>query len=323
MSAADSPTPVDSAHARTDSAHSRVDSAQNPTDSAPVKELSAKEAKKRRRREPPPDPEPLPGLVDAHTHLAACGGRDPESVRAILDHADAVGVGQVITVADDMIDARWAVDAARWDERAFAAVALHPTHAGDLDDAARAELEQMATDPQVVAIGETGLDYYWPGRSESAAEPAVQKDAFAWHIDLAKRVGKPLMIHNREADRDLLDILAAEGSPDVVIMHCFSGDRNVARECIDRGYLLSFAGTVTFANAAELREAARLVPVEQILVETDAPFLTAHPYRGQPNQSYCLPYTARGLADIRQTDDVTMARQLGVNARRVYRLPLR
>ena len=265
----------------------------------------------------------MPGLVDAHTHLAACGGRDAASVAQILDHAEAVGVGQVVTVADDMIDARWAVQAAHWDDRAFAAVALHPTHAGDLDDAAKAELEQMVADDRVVAVGETGLDYYWPGKSESAAAPEVQRDAFAWHIDLAKRVGKPLMIHNREADRDLLDVLAAEGEPDTVIMHCFSGDLSVARECVERGFMLSFAGTVTFANAEQLREAAAFVPSNQILVETDAPFLTAHPYRGQPNQSYCLPYTARGLAKVRGVDDVELAVTLGENARRVYALPLR
>ncbi|MFW0795608.1 TatD family hydrolase [Gordonia sp. CPCC 205515] len=284
---------------------------------------SNKAARKRRRREPPPDPSPLPGLVDAHTHLAACGGRDPESVRAILDHAERVGVGQVVTVADDMVDARWALDAARWDERAFAAVALHPTHAAELDDAAKAELETMVADPRVVAVGETGLDYYWPGKSETCAGPDVQAEAFAWHIDLAKRIGKPLMIHNREADHDLLDILAAEGAPGTVIMHCFSGDQNVARECVDRGYLLSFAGTVSFANAGELREAARLVPDEQLLVETDAPFLTPHPYRGQPNQSYCLPYTARALAQIRDTDESEMSHILGRNARRAYAMPLR
>lgn len=284
---------------------------------------SNKAARKRRRREPPPDPTPLPGLIDAHTHLAACGGRDPEAVREILDHAERVGVTTVITVADDIVDARWAVDAARWDDRAYAAVALHPTHAADLDDAVKTELEQMLADPRVVAVGETGLDYYWPGRSESAADPAVQAEAFRWHIDLAKRIDKPLMIHNREADRDLLDILAAEGAPDTVIMHCFSGDLNVARECIDRGYLLSFAGTVSFSNAEELRAAARLVPDEQMLVETDAPFLTPHPYRGQPNQSYCLPYTARTLAAARGIDDEEMARILGENARRAYRLPLR
>lgn len=286
-------------------------------------ELSAKEIRKRQRRMPPPDPEPLPGLVDAHTHLAACGGRTEEDVRAILDHAEAVGVQQVVTVADDMVDARWAVAAAHWDERAFAAIGLHPTHAGDLTEDARAELEEMAADPRVVAIGETGLDFYWTTRSEDCADPAVQRDAFAWHIDLAKRSGKALMIHNRDADRDLLDVLAAEGAPETVVMHCFSGDREIARECINLGYVLSFAGTVTFNNSAELREAALIVPDGQILVETDAPFLTPHPYRGQPNQSYCVPYTARALATLRGVSDEQMALILGANARRVYSLPLR
>ncbi|WJG14742.1 TatD family hydrolase [Gordonia sp. Swx-4] len=289
---------------------------------APAETLSNKAAKKRRRREPPPDPTPLPGLVDAHTHLAACGGRDAESVRAILDHAQAVGVDQVVTVADDMVDARWAVAAAEWDHRVYAAVALHPMHAGDLDDETAAELEQMVRHPRVVAVGETGLDYYWPGKSDDCASPEVQHETFRWHIDLAKRVGKPLMIHNREADRVLLDILAAEGAPETVIMHCFSGDRNVARECVDRGYILSFAGTVSFANADELRVAAELVPDEQILVETDAPFLTPHPYRGQPNQSYCLPYTARAIAEVRGVSEEEIARLSGANARRAYNIPL-
>ncbi|WAC54516.1 TatD family hydrolase [Gordonia sp. SL306] len=295
----------------------------NPEGRGSAETESNKAARKRRRREPPPDPAPLPGLVDAHTHLAACGGRDPDAVRAILDHAESVGVQQVVTVADDMVDARWAMDAAQWDHRAFAAVALHPTHAAELDDDAKAELEQMVADPRVVAVGETGLDYYWPGKSESCATPAEQAEAFGWHIDLAKRIGKPLMIHNREADRDLLDILAAEGAPESVIMHCFSGDLNVARECVERGFILSFAGTVSFANAEELRAAAEIVPDDQILVETDAPFLTPHPYRGQPNQSYCLPYTARALARVRGVDDAAMAGILGANARRVYGLPLR
>ncbi|QKT06485.1 TatD family hydrolase [Gordonia sp. X0973] len=275
---------------------------------------------KKSRREPPPDPAPLPGLVDAHTHLAACGGRDADAVTAILDRAAAVGIDQVVTVADDMVDARWAVAAAEWDGRCYAAVALHPMHAGDLDDESAAELEQMATHPRVVAVGETGLDYYWPSRSEDCAPPQVQERAFRWHIDLAKRVGKPLMIHNREADRDLLDILADAGAPETVIMHCFSGDAAIARECVDAGYFLSFSGTVTFTNAASLQEAALLVPDEQILVETDAPFLTPHPYRGARNESYCLPYTARFLAGLRGVSDEEMAALLGDNARRIYHI---
>ncbi|WOC11498.1 putative metal-dependent hydrolase TatD [Gordonia sp. MP11Mi] len=280
-------------------------------------------SKKDRRKTPPPDPVPLPGLIDAHTHLAACGGRTAEAVRAILDHAEAVGVSHVVTVADDMVDARWAVAAAHWDPRAYAAVGLHPTHAADLDDTARAELEEMVTDERVVAVGETGLDYYWTSRSDDCADPATQRDAFAWHIDLAKRTGKALMIHNRDADRDLLDVLAAEGSPDTVVMHCFSGDRHIAAECVDRNYYLSFSGTVTFGNSDELRVAADVTPAELMLVETDAPFLTPHPYRGQPNQPYCLPYTARVLASVKGFDDHEMAAVLAANTRRAYSLTLR
>ncbi|MCF8612168.1 TatD family hydrolase [Gordonia sp. HY285] len=280
-------------------------------------------SKKDRRKTPPPDPAPLPSLIDAHTHLAACGGRTAEDVRAILDHAEAVGVSHVVTVADDMVDARWAVAAAHWDPRAFAAVGLHPTHAADLDDAARAELEEMVVDERVVAVGETGLDYYWTTRSDDCADPATQRDAFAWHIDLAKRTGKALMIHNRDADRDLLDVLAAEGSPDTVVMHCFSGDRRIAAECVDRNYYLSFSGTVTFNNSDELRAAADITPAERMLVETDAPFLTPHPYRGQPNQSYCLPYTARALASVKGLDDEEMAAVLTANTRRAYAVTLR
>ncbi|ORM28723.1 TatD family hydrolase [Williamsia sp. 1135] len=298
-------------------------SEQAPAQQADAEEKSNKQLKKERRRTPPPDPEPLPTLIDAHTHLAACGGRDPESVTQILDHAEAVGVRAVVTVADDIVDARWAVDAARWDDRAYAAVALHPTHAHQLDAAAKAELEQMLADPRVVSVGETGLDYYWPGKSDECATVPQQHEAFAWHIDLAKRVDKPLMIHNREADRDLLDVLEREGAPETVIMHCFSGDENIAAECVERGYLLSFAGTVSFKNSTTLQAAARLVPDHLLLIETDAPFLTPHPYRGQPNQPYVLPYTARALAEVRGCPPEHVARSVTENAIRAYRLDLR
>ncbi|OZG30983.1 DNAase [Williamsia sp. 1138] len=295
---------------------------QAPAQTADAEEKSNKQLKKERRRTPPPDPEPVGALIDAHTHLAACGGRDPEAVTQILDHAESVGVRAVVTVADDMVDARWAVDAARWDDRAYAAIALHPTHAHQLDDAAKAELEQMLADPRVVSVGETGLDYYWPGKSDDCATVPQQHEAFAWHIDLAKRVDKPLMIHNREADRDLLDVLEREGAPETVIMHCFSGDENIAAECVERGYLLSFAGTVSFKNSTTLQAAARRVPDHLLLIETDAPFLTPHPYRGQPNQSYVLPYTARALAEVRGCPPEHVARSVTENAIRAYRLDL-
>ncbi len=274
----------------------------------------------RQRREPPPLPEPLSPLIDAHTHLDACGAHTAADVKAVLDRAGAAGVRAVVTIADDLDAARWAVDAAEWDPRVYAAVALHPTRADALTDEARAELERLSAHPRVVAIGETGLDLYWPGRLEGCAEPAVQREAFAWHIDLAKRTGKPLMIHNRDADDDVLDVLRAEGAPETVIFHCFSSGPAMARACVDAGWLLSLSGTVSFKNARELREAASLIPAEQLLVETDAPFLTPHPFRGAPNEPYCLPYTIRALADVVGRAPEEIAEQTSATAERAYGL---
>ncbi|GAB0103848.1 TatD family hydrolase [Nocardia sp. JMUB6875] len=270
------------------------------------------------RRPAPEPPQPLSPLIDAHTHIDACGATDPESVAALVERARAVGVREIVTVADDLEAARFAVRAANWDDRVYAAVALHPTRANHLDDAAKAELEQLAADPRVVAVGETGLDYYWPGKLDGCAEIEDQVEGFRWHIDLAKRLGKPLMIHNREADHDLLTVLLDEGAPETVIFHCFSSDANMAQACVEEGYVLSFSGTVSFKNAHELREAAKLVPDELILVETDAPFLTPHPFRGAPNESYMLPFTVRALAELREQDPVQLAKITTANARRVY-----
>ena len=274
----------------------------------------------RRQGEPPPIPDPLAPLVDAHTHLDACGATDAGDVHAILDRAEAAGVGAVVTIADDLASARWAVQAADWDPRVYAAVALHPTRANALTEEARTVLERLAEHPRVVAIGETGMDMYWPGRLQGCAEPAEQREAFAWHIDLAKRTGKPLMIHNRDADTDVLDVLRAEGAPETVIFHCFSSGAEMARTCVAAGWLLSLSGTVSFRNAHELRKAAALIPPQQLLVETDAPFLTPHPYRGAPNEPYCLPYTVRALADIVGRPAETIAEESSATAERAYGL---
>jgi TatD DNase family protein len=268
------------------------------------------------RREAPPPPEPLAApTVDSHTHLDACGCVGPADVAAAMDRAAAVGVTRAVTIADDLASARWAVQAAHWDDRVVAAVALHPTRTAALTEDDHAEIERLARDPRVVAVGETGLDYYW-----DHSPPAAQQESFRRHIDLAKRLGKPLMIHDRDAHEDVLRILRAEGAPETVVFHCFSGDAAMARRCADAGYVLSFAGPVTFRNARTLHEAAIVVPEDQLLVETDAPFLTPHPHRGRANEPYCLPWTVRGLAALRGVPDEQLAASAGRNAERVFRL---
>ncbi len=273
-----------------------------------------------KKREAPPVPEPLGSLVDAHTHLDACGATDEASLRTIVDRAASAGVGTIVTVADDLAAAELAVRLAHWDERVFAATALHPTRAQHLDDHAKSVLETLAEDERTVAVGETGLDFYWPGKLDGCAEIPDQEEAFRWHIDLAKRVSKPLMIHNREADDALIRVLKSEGAPETVIFHCFSSGPEMARLCIDEGWVLSLSGTVSFRNARALHEAATLIPAGQLLVETDAPYLTPHPYRGAPNESYCLPYTVQALAEIRGDDPAELAAATTATARGVYKL---
>jgi TatD DNase family protein len=267
-------------------------------------------------REKAPVPEALGvSTVDAHTHLDACGCSSSEDVAAAMDRAAAVGIRGAVTVADDLPSARWVVRAAHWDPRVWAAVALHPTRTAAVSAEEFAEIERLAADPRVVAVGETGLDYYW-----DHSPPAAQQDSFRRHIDLATRLGKPLMIHDRDAHADVLRILREEGAPETVVFHCFSGDAAMAKECADAGYVLSFAGTVTFTNARELREAATVPPDDLVLVETDAPFLTPHPFRGRANEPYVLPVTVRGLADLRGTQADRLAEVTERNARRVFGL---
>ncbi len=270
------------------------------------------------KRPAPPPPAPLAPLVDAHTHLDACGARTVDDVRAIADRAESVGVQAMVTIADDLASARWVAGASEWDGRVYGAVALHPTRAGALTDEARAEIERLAQQPRVVAVGETGMDLYWPGKIDGCAEPDVQREAFAWHIDLAKRTGKPLMIHNRDADAEVLEVLRAEGAPETVIFHCFSSGPQMARTCLDAGWVLSLSGTVSFKNAHDVREAAALIPAAQLLVETDAPFLTPHPFRGAPNEPYCLPYTVRALAELLDRPAEEVAADSAATARRIY-----
>lgn len=235
-------------------------------------------------------------VFDAHTHLDAMAHRAGEAADAafvtrVMDEALAVGVNAAVTVGDTVASSRWCVDAARHHPRTYAAVAVHPTEIDGITDDDYAELERLARDDRVVAVGETGLDYYW-----DRTEPAAQQEHFRRHIALAKQVGKALMIHDRDAHADVLRILREEGAPEQVVFHAFSGDAAMARECAAAGYVLSFPGVITFKNAPGLREAAAAVPLDQVLVETDAPFLTPHPLRGKPNAPRLLPLTVRGLA---------------------------
>jgi TatD DNase family protein len=269
-----------------------------------------------RKGELPPIPDRLPApVVDAHTHLDACGATDPAGVRAMVDRAEQAGVGRVVTIADDLTAARWVVQASTWDDRVFAAVALHPTRTSKFTDHDRSTLKALATHPRVVAVGETGLDYYW-----DYSTPDDQRAAFRWHIGLAKQVGKPLMIHDRDAHEDVLSILEDEGPPATVVFHSYSGDPAMTERCVAAGYVLSFSGTVTFRNAPTLRESATLVPSGQFLVETDAPFLTPHPFRGRPNEPYCAAYTVRVLAQLRGVSDMELCTELANTAERVFGL---
>ena len=262
----------------------------------------------------PPMPERLPvPVADAHTHLDACGCETATDVQAAMARAHAVGVTRVVTVADDLASARWVAQAANWHPDLYAAVAIHPTRADTLDDSARSILEDLAWHHKVVAIGETGLDHYW-----NAAPHDVQAEAFAWHINLAKRSGKTLMIHDRDAHEAVFEVLDRVGPPERVIFHCFSGDAAMVAECARRGFVMSFAGPVSFRNSVELRAAAVAAPADLILVETDAPFLTPHPFRGKRNEPFALPYTVRALADIRGQDVAELCAQVNRTTQRMY-----
>lgn len=265
-----------------------------------------------------PDPLPLP-VVDNHTHLDIARDGEQVDLLAALADARAVGVDRVVQIGCDL-DAAWfthrAVDAS---PAVLGGVALHPNEipalaaAGALDDAL-AQIEQIHAHPRVRVVGETGLDYF---RTDESGR-GVQQEAFRWHIDLAKRLGKPLQIHDRDAHGDVLAILDEVGAPAHTVMHCFSGDVTFARECVERGFYLSFSGTVTFKNAQGLRDALAVTPLEQVLVETDAPYLTPHPHRGATNAPYLMPLTVRAVAATLALDVPAVCAATSATSERLY-----
>lgn len=274
---------------------------------------------KKKPRPTPVPAEPIPGLVDAHTHLASCGARTQEEIDAVVGQAVAAGVERICTVGDGVEEAKRALEAAHLNDRVFAACAIHPTRAHELDSDTRAELTRMAADTRCVAVGETGIDTYWLTHDVDTTAPLeVQEEAFRWHIDLAVESGKALMIHNREGDAEVMRILDDAPRPKHVILHCFSSPLDVAREAIERGYVLSFAGNVTFKRNEELRAAAALAPVGQLLVETDAPFMTPEPFRGGKNEPALIGHTAKVVAEARGMDVADVAREVAETFSRVY-----
>lgn len=265
---------------------------------------------------PTPVPAPyLPGLIDAHTHLASIG----KPTQELVERALAAGVERMCTVGDGLDEAEAALAAAHESERVYAACAIHPTRAHELDDAARARLTEMAADPRCVAVGETGIDTYWINHDADSTAPLdVQEEAFRFHIQLAVDSGKALMIHNREGDADMLRILADAPRPREVMLHCFSSPIEVAREAVDRGYVLSFAGNVTFKRNDHLREAAALAPAGQLLIETDAPYMTPEPFRGARNEPTLIGHTARVVARERGVSPEDLAAEVGQTFNRVF-----
>lgn len=268
----------------------------------------------------PPLPEPLTvGVYDNHTHLEMGFGDDAPDYREQLDSASSVGVRGVVQVGTDVESSRWSAEIANREPRVLAAVAIHPNEAPRLEsigelDAALAEIDVLAGLPRVRALGETGLDFYRTGEDGRGA----QFRSFEAHIEMAKKHDLALQIHDRDAHDDVIATLRRVGAPERTVFHCFSGDAELARLCADNGWYLSFAGTVTFKNAENLRDSLEAIPRSQILIETDAPYLTPMPFRGRPNASYLIPHTLRFMADFLGTDASVLAAQISSNTELVY-----
>ncbi|THJ67866.1 TatD family deoxyribonuclease [Arthrobacter echini] len=274
----------------------------------------------RRKGGYPPLPQPLPvPVIDNHTHFDFRDGAVEVSVGEALDVAAAAGVGGAVQVGTDLASSRLTAAVVEQDARLLGAVALHPNEApllaeaGTLDDAL-GEIEELASGERVRALGETGLDYFRTGEDGRGS----QLLSFRSHLDIAKRLGKALQIHDRDAHDDVVATLLADGAPDRVVLHCFSGDAALARRCNEQGWYMSFAGTLTFRNAANLREALLVADPALVLVETDAPFLTPHPYRGRPNASYVMPATVRAMAELLDTELDALCARLTRNTEAVY-----
>lgn len=271
-----------------------------------------------RPRAPSPEPLPVP-TVDSHAHLEIVtdAAFDSQEVADVIAEARSVNVDRIVQVGYSAEQSQWCVQAAeKWNTSILAAVALHPNEAPVVQDldADLKIIEQLAAHPRVRAIGETGLDYF-------RTPPELRKrqqESFKWHIELAKKRKKALVIHDRDSHEDVLSVLLEVGAPENTVFHCFSGDVAMAKTCIERGYILSFAGTLTFKNAPELRAAVKLVPHDQLLVETDSPFLSPSPHRGAGNSPAQIATIVRAMAIERNQDLAELATNLSNNAERIF-----
>jgi TatD DNase family protein len=268
----------------------------------------------------PPEPTPLTVAVyDNHAHLEFADGENPMGYQEHLDRAASVGVAGVVQVGTDVETSRWSAAVAGREPRILAAVSIHPNEAprlarqGGLDDAL-ADINDLAQKPRVVAIGETGLDFF---RTEEEFQ-GVQRQSFIDHIQIAKAHNLALQIHDRDAHQAVVDTLLEVGAPDRTVFHCYSGDAELAEILSEHGWYASFSGTVTFKNSDHLRAALRVMPRSKILVETDTPFLTPMPHRGAPNSPYMIPYTVRSMADTLEMDEALLCAQLTSNTHDVY-----
>ncbi|MDG9702624.1 TatD family hydrolase [Streptomyces sp. DH37] len=280
-------------------------------------EKSARSAAGAAEPAPPPVPLNVP-VADSHTHIDMQDSTVGEAVAA----AAAVGVTTLVQVGCDLERSRWSARTAAEHDAVWAAVALHPNEAPRLEldggrgalDAALEEIAELAARPEVLAVGETGLDHFRTGEEGREA----QRYSFRRHIEMAKRLDKALVIHDRDAHEDVLRVLEEEGAPERTVFHCFSGDAAMAEVCAGKGWFMSFAGNVTFKNARPLREALAAAPPELLLVETDAPFLTPAPYRGRPNAPYMIPYTLRAMAEVKGLDEDVLAAHVAANTARAF-----
>ena len=272
-------------------------------------------------------PEPLAApVIDTHTHLNLhdryLHGDEVPDADGLLAMAAAVGVPKVVQIGCDVEYARHSVELARTRPNVVVGVSVHPNDAARMHErdgagalaAALDEIAVLARDNVVRAVGETGLDYYRTAEDLHA----VQQGAFRWHIDLAKELGKALVIHDRDSHDDVLAVLESEGAPERVVFHCFSGDASMAAHCAERGWFMSFAGPITYKANDALRAALAVVPDDLLLVETDAPYLTPVPHRGKPNASFLMPHTVRFMAAERGADEAALCDLLYANAQRAF-----